>query len=76
MYFIRSSVRSRRSPPSVRRGLIKGEALRVLKTNSSKEKFEQNITLFKQRSRHRGYPDNLVNITGVNFSVRMSALQN
>ena len=34
-------------PPGVRKGFIKGEALRFLRTNSSKTKFEENITLFK-----------------------------
>ena len=36
------------------------------------------MTLFKQRFRNRGYPDNVLNmtLTEVNFSQRMSALQN
>ena len=57
---------------------IKGEALRLLRTNSSKTTFEGNITLFKQRLRYRGYLDNLIDKTlpEVNFSERMSALQN
>ena len=65
-------------PPGVRKGFIKGEALRLLRTNSSKAKFEDQIASFKQRLRHRGYPDNLLNMTlsEVNFSERMSALQN
>ena len=45
-------------PPGVRKGFIKGEALRLFRTISSKTKFEENITLFKQRLRNRGYPDN------------------
>ena len=65
-------------PPGVRKGFIKGEALRLLRTNSSKAKFDEHIALFKQRLQHRGYPDNLLNMTlsEVNFSQRMSALQN
>ena len=65
-------------PPGVRKGFIKGEALRLLRTNSSKTIFEENITLFKQRLRCRGYPDNLIDktLSEVNFSERMSALQN
>ena len=65
-------------PPGVRKGFIKGEALRLLRTNSSKTTFEENITLFKQRLRCRGYPDNLIDktLSEVNFSERMSALQN
>ena len=46
-------------PPGVRKGFIKGEALRLLRTNSSKAKFDEHIALFKQRLQHRGYPDNL-----------------
>ena len=59
-------------------GFIKGEALRLLRTNSSKTTFEENITLFKQRLRYRGYPDNLIDktLSEVNFRERMSALQN
>ena len=65
-------------PPGVRKGFIKREALRLLRTNSSKAKFEEHIALFKQRLRHRRYPDNLLNmiLSEVNFSERMSALQN
>ena len=59
-------------------GFIKGEALRLHRTNSSKTTFEENITLFKQRLRYRGYRDNLIDktLSEVNFSERMSALQN
>jgi len=49
-------------PPGVRKGFIKREALRLLRTSSSKAKFEEHIALFKQRLRHRGYPDNLLNM--------------
>ena len=60
-------------PPGVRKGFIKGEALRLLRTNSSKTTFE-----FKQRLHDRGYLDNLTDktLTEVNFNERMSALQN
>ena len=54
-------------PPGVRKGFIKGEALRLLRTNSSKTTFGENITLFKQafkqRLCYRGYPDNLIDKT-------------
>ena len=65
-------------PPGVRKGFLKGEALRLLTTNSSKAKFDEHIALFKKRLQHRGYPDNLLNmiLSKVNFSQRMSALQN
>ena len=65
-------------PPGVRKGFIKGEALRLLRTNSSKATFEENITQFKRRLRDRGYPDNLTEntLSEIIFSERMSALQN
>ena len=65
-------------PPAVRKGFIKGEALRLLRTNSSKATFEENITQFKRRLRDRGYPDNLIEntLSEIQFSERMSALQN
>ena len=65
------------NPPSARKGFIKGEALRLFRTNFSKAKFDEHIGSFKQRLQHRG-PDNLLNMTlsEVNFSQRMSALQN
>ena len=64
--------------PGVRKGFLKGEALRLLRTNYSKAKFDEHMALFKQRLQHRGYPDNLLNmiLSKVNFSQRMSALQN
>ena len=34
-------------PSGVREGFIKGEALRLLRTNSSKAKFDEHIALFK-----------------------------
>ena len=65
-------------PPGVWKGFIKGEALRLLRTNSSEKTFEENTTQFKRRLRARGYPDNLSKkiLSEVNFSQRMSALQN
>ena len=59
-------------------GFIKGEAFRLLRTNSSKTTFEENITLFKERLRYRGYLYNLIDktLSEVFFSERMSALQN
>ena len=59
-------------------GYIKGEASRLLRTKSSKTTFEENIALFKQRLRNRGYLDNPINktLSEVNLRERMSALQN
>ena len=45
--------------PAVKKGFIKGEAIRLLRTNSSKTTFEENIKHFKRRLRVRGYPVSL-----------------
>ena len=47
-------------PPSVKKGFVKGEALRILRTNSSKTTFEENISNFKKRLIDRGYPQTLI----------------
>ena len=47
--------------PGVGKGFIKGEALRLLRTNSSEHTFKDNIANFKLRLFERGYPVNLVN---------------
>ena len=47
-------------PHGIRKGLIKGEALRLLRTNSSAKSFYENIYNFKKRLRARGYPHNLI----------------
>ena len=41
----------------VKRGFLKDEALRLVRTNSSETKFEENICNFKSNLRVRGYPD-------------------
>ena len=41
-------------PPGVRRSFSKGEVVRLLRINSSKATFEENITQFKRRLRDRG----------------------
>ena len=63
--------------PGVKKGFIKGEALRLLRTNSSETKFEENICSFKSNLRVRGYPDHLVNkvLAEVKFTNRRSALE-
>ena len=43
-------------PMGVKKGFIQGEALRLLRTNSSQEKFEENKCNFKLRLMSRGYP--------------------
>ena len=40
----------------VRKDLINGESLRLLRTNSSAKSFYENIYKFKKRLRARGYP--------------------
>ena len=63
--------------PGVAKGFIKGEALRLLRTNSSKALFEESINNFKLRLRDRGYPNNIVEKTlaEVKFTERKYALQ-
>ena len=46
-------------PPGVKRGFIKGEALRLLRTNSSRITFEEYIKKFKTNLIERGYPEKL-----------------
>ena len=45
----------------VKKGFIKGEELRLLRTNSSETNFEENICNFKSNLRVPGYLDYLVN---------------
>ena len=47
-------------PAGVKKGFVKGEALRLLRTNSSKIMFEENIKNFRTRLTSRSYPNNLV----------------
>ena len=46
--------------PGVKRGFIKGEAIRLLRTNSSVKNFQESLSNFKTRFLARGYPKNLV----------------
>ena len=64
-------------PPGVSKGFIKGEALRLLRTNSSETTFDVNIRQFKSRLHERGYPDTLVYkvLSEVKFEDRKSAIQ-
>ena len=64
-------------PLGVKRGFIKGEALRLLRTNSSKTTFEESISKFKSRLITRGYPNRMIQTTlsEVNFADGQSALQ-
>ena len=64
-------------PPGVKRGFIKGEALRLLRTNSSKTLFEEMIKNFKKQLQERGHPESLIQntLSEVNFEDRKLALQ-
>ena len=57
-------------PPDVKRGFIKGEAIRLLRTNSSETHFQEAISNFKTRLKARGYPKNLIDgtLSKVKFS--------
>ena len=65
------------NPHRVRKGLIKGEFLRLLRSNPSAETFDENIYNFKKHLRARGYPHNLIEkITSeVKFTEQKSDLQ-
>ena len=65
-------------PLGVKKGFIKGETLRLLRTNSSEKTFKGNITNFKRRLRMRGYRDKVIDkhLSEVKHHERMSALQN
>ena len=56
---------------------MKGEALRLLRTNSSRTTFEENIYKLKSRLLARGYPKRLIDtlLSDVKFTERESALQ-
>ena len=63
-------------PLGVKRGFIKGEALRLLKTNSSETMFEDNLSKFTSRLIKRGYPIKLIRrtLSDVNFATSQSIL--
>ena len=65
-------------PFKTKKGFIEGEALRLLRTNSAKEKFYKHKRDFKQRLCNRGYPATFVHkiLTEVRFSDRTEALRN
>ena len=50
-------------PPGVKKGFIKGDALRLLRTNSSQAAFKTAIKRFKTNLIERGYPETLVSNT-------------
>ena len=52
-------------PPGVTEGFIKGEALRLLRTNSSEITFEENMKNFSTRLKNRDYPATTVEKTSL-----------
>ena len=64
-------------PSGVKKGFVKGEALKLLRTNSSRTTFEENIYKFKSRLLARGYPKSLIEtlLSDVKFTERESALR-
>ena len=56
----------------LKKAFIKGEALRLLRRNSSKITFEEKTAKFKLHLLERGYPEDLINTTlsEVNFEDR------
>ena len=63
-------------PAGVKKGFVKGEALRLLRTNSSKVMFEENIKNFRTPLTPRGYPNNPVDkiLSEIKFAERKNAL--
>ena len=59
-------------PSSVKKGFVKGEALRIQRTNSSKTTFEENISDFKKRLIDRGYPQTMIEnlLSDIKFTER------
>ena len=64
-------------PPGVTKGFIKGEALRLLRTNSSEITFEENKRNFSTRFKNRDYPAATVerHLSEVIFVDRKKALE-
>ena len=64
------------NPSCVTKGFIKGEALRLLRTNSSQLTFEENMNDFKTRLQNRDYPARIVekHISEIKFSDRKLSL--
>ena len=64
-------------PPGLKRGFIKGEAIRLHRTNSSKTTFEECLVNFKQRLEVRSYPNKYreSSLSEVAFDSRQSALK-
>ena len=64
-------------PPGVKKCFIKGEALRLLRTDSFQTTFEENIKKFENRPIERGYPVPIVRkyLSELKFADKKTALQ-
>jgi len=64
-------------PPDVKRGFIKGEAIKLLRTNSSEKNFQEAMCNFKTRLEARGYPKSLIEktLSEVSFAERQTVLK-
>ena len=64
--------------PGVKKGFIKGEAMRLLGTNSSHSTFNKNMQSFKTRLKNSGYPNEFLekHLFEVNFKDRKRSLEN
>jgi len=64
-------------PLGVKRGFIKSEAIRLLRTNSSKTTFEEYLANLKARLEACGYPKKYIKrlLSEVTFDSRQSALK-
>ena len=63
-------------PPNVKKGFVKGEALRILRKNSSETTFEENNSNFKRSLIDSGYPQTLIEnlLSEIKFTERKSKL--
>ena len=57
-------------PLGVKKGFIKGEALRLLRTNSSENEFKTKISHFRASLIERGYPESLITVTLSDIKLR------
>lgn len=64
-------------PFSVKKGFVKGQALRILRNNSVPEAFENDKHSFAERLHNRGYPKEFVSkiLSEVKFTGRQGALR-
>ena len=65
-------------PRSIFKGIIIGEGIRYVRTNTTEKDFETQIKLFTTRLHRRGYPTNFINrhIKEVRFKDRLNYIKN